>query len=193
MRVHEITYESTANGPGVRNVLHLQGCGIHCPGCFNPGTWDRRGGLSMSVARCAELLLRRSPGGVTISGGEPLDQPEELFDLLRLIRSGPTAPDSVWVYSGYTADELRERGLLPQLRALVDVLIAGPFLQSDACDEVEARGSTNQEVLHFSERGLAEYKTYQPPSVEILVDTEATTRITGFPTKRLRRELARNL
>src|SRR5437868_145303 len=88
LRLHEFLPESRANGPGVRAVVWVQGCSLGCPGCFNPETHPASGGRMASV----DDLLREIAGlgdaieGVTLSGGEPLQQRGAVVALLRRLR-----------------------------------------------------------------------------------------------------------
>ena len=89
-RVHSIQSLGAVDGPGVRYVVFLQGCPLRCAYCHNPDTWDFAGGTEKEAADLVKKIGRFKPyfgtkGGVTVSGGEPLQQPafvEELFSLL---------------------------------------------------------------------------------------------------------------
>ena len=89
-RVHSIQSLGAVDGPGVRYVVFLQGCPLRCAYCHNPDTWDFAGGMEREAADLVQEICRFKPyfgkkGGVTVSGGEPLQQPafvEELFSLL---------------------------------------------------------------------------------------------------------------
>ena len=89
-RVHSIQSLGAVDGPGVRYVVFLQGCPLRCAYCHNPDTWDFAGGMEREAAELVKEICRFKPyfgkkGGVTVSGGEPLQQPafvEELFSLL---------------------------------------------------------------------------------------------------------------
>ena len=89
-RVHSIQSLGAVDGPGVRYVVFLQGCPLRCAYCHNPDTWDFAGGTEKEAADLVKEIGRFKPyfgtkGGVTVSGGEPLQQPafvEELFSLL---------------------------------------------------------------------------------------------------------------
>ena len=171
--------------------MHVQGCSIHCPGCFNPKTWEPSGGVR-DVVDVYRDLVRDDPQGVTISGGEPLDQWPEVAGTLQLLRA--YHPDmSVWVFSGYTIEEIKERRQLNVLASLADVLIAGPFKEEERINS-GIKGSTNQVVLPFTDRGREEVKSYRPGSTEVLIDEHGNVKITGFPTRELidrtKRELA---
>lgn len=89
-RVHSIQSLGAVDGPGIRYVVFLQGCPLRCAYCHNPDTWDFAGGTEREAAELVQEICRFTPyfgtkGGVTVSGGEPLQQPafvEELFSLL---------------------------------------------------------------------------------------------------------------
>ena len=89
-RIHSIQSLGAVDGPGVRYVVFLQGCPLRCAYCHNPDTWDFAGGTEQEAAELVKGICRFKPyfgtkGGVTVSGGEPLQQAafvEELFFLL---------------------------------------------------------------------------------------------------------------
>lgn len=89
-RVHSVQSLGAVDGPGVRYVVFLQGCPLRCAYCHNPDTWDFAGGTQREAAELVKEICRFKPyfgtkGGVTVSGGEPLQQApfvEELFRLL---------------------------------------------------------------------------------------------------------------
>ena len=89
-RIHSFQSLGTVDGPGIRAVVFMQGCPLRCICCHNPDTWDFDGGKSVSVDEMYDKIIRlRSyfgkDGGVTVSGGEPLMQPEFVTELfLRL-------------------------------------------------------------------------------------------------------------
>jgi pyruvate formate lyase activating enzyme len=91
--VHSVESLGTLDGPGLRYVVFLQGCSLRCRYCHNPDTWNLKGGKpTASEDLVKEILGYRNfiaKGGVTISGGEPLKQPEFTLDLInRLKREG---------------------------------------------------------------------------------------------------------
>lgn len=87
--VHSIQSLGTVDGPGVRFVVFLQGCNLRCGCCHNPDTWERIGGKTYTAHEIVEKALRcreyfGKEGGITVSGGEPILQPEfvrEIFSL----------------------------------------------------------------------------------------------------------------
>ena len=90
-RVHSVQSLGAVDGPGLRYVVFLQGCPLRCVYCHNPDTWDPSLGTEMEPKELLQKILRCKPyfghqGGVTVTGGEPLLQPDftaELFALLR--------------------------------------------------------------------------------------------------------------
>lgn len=87
-RIHSIESMGLVDGPGIRTVLFLQGCGLRCKYCHNPDTWQLQAGKEMDVSEIMKKLRRFQPyygeaGGVTCSGGEPLLQIEFVTELFK--------------------------------------------------------------------------------------------------------------
>lgn len=133
----------TSLGYGNRVGIWLQGCSIKCDGCIVPETWDIE---PKHVVPVEALLAAIEPwlqcaDGVTISGGEPFEQPAPLMSLIEGVRS--FCPGDLLVYSGFTWSHLRRR--FGQIIANIDVLVAGPYiarLRTEGC----LFGSSNQEI-----------------------------------------------
>jgi len=102
LRIHQFLPVSYANGPGCRAVLWVQGCPLHCPGCFNPNTHAFGQGQWVRVDELAARISALGPGleGISISGGEPLMQAPALVELLRHIKRHTLL--SVILFTGYT-------------------------------------------------------------------------------------------
>ena len=83
MRIAGIVRDSIVDGTGVRDVVFVQGCGKQCKGCHNPDTWDYNGGCHRFIGDIVAELADSS-NDVTISGGEPLDQFDDLLELCRM-------------------------------------------------------------------------------------------------------------
>ena len=84
-RIHSLESFGTVDGPGVRLVVFVQGCPMHCRYCHNPDTWRSEGGQTMSAAEILQTYKRNEAfyrgGGITVSGGEPLGQLEFVTEL----------------------------------------------------------------------------------------------------------------
>lgn len=147
MRYHNITKDDMLNGEGLRVVLWVAGCGHACPGCHNPVTWDADGGLPFDQDAEDELFAELGKdyvSGVTLSGGDPLF-PANRADVGALCaRIRRRFPDkTIWLYTGYTWEEIQDLPLLEN----VDVVVDGRFVQAQADSQLHWRGSANQRVI----------------------------------------------
>ena len=141
-----IVSDSIVDGPGIRTTIFSQGCPHQCPGCHNPETWDFGCGTDISVEAVVDIV-RGNPlcRGVTFSGGEPFAQAEAFARLAALLKEKGYEVAS---YSGYTFEELLAGSEAQKtLLASIDILIDGPFLQSQKSLEIAFRGSRNQRIL----------------------------------------------
>lgn len=183
MKVHAIEPRSRANGPGTRFVVWLQGCSLGCAGCFNPTTHDTAGGRDVHADEViAELRSTSAIEGVTLSGGEPLQQPDAAIAILDAARELGL---STLVFSGYTIDEIRNRPRGPDVLAKLDVLIDGRYVAGDRL-ATGLRGSANQRIHCLTERyTLAQIEA--TPVAEVRITSTGEIVLTGVdPLKRLR-------
>jgi pyruvate formate lyase activating enzyme len=122
------SYESGAmvDGPGIRFVIFFSGCPLRCQYCHNPDTWDmKKGGTQtdssdiLAKIKSTSGFIKSSGGGVTISGGEPLMQPEFLAEILKGCKEIGlnTAVDT----SGYLVKNLNDEILKNTDLFLVDI------------------------------------------------------------------------
>ena len=176
-RVHATLPGSRSNGPGRRNVVWFQGCSRRCPGCFNPETHLGDGGRLITVEELAAQLLAESPNGISISGGEPLEQPEALLGLLQILRARAPAL-SILLFSGFTLAEARQRPQGTSIIELLDVLVAGPYVESLHMDE-NLISSSNQQLHLLSSRHCPEDFTALPRT-EVILHPDGTLTMTGF-------------
>ena len=153
----------TVLGPGRRIGIWLQGCSIGCKGCVSQDTWARDPGRDMSVAQLLRWCRQTTAGqldGVTISGGEPFEQPQALaalLDGLQQWRSGGGPDFDILCYSGYPLTTLQRDHA--KLLASLDALIPEPFVQAKPLTHVW-RGSANQPLVLLSPRGQARYAEF---------------------------------
>jgi anaerobic ribonucleoside-triphosphate reductase activating protein len=149
IRLAGIVRESIVDGPGFRFTVFVQGCPHHCPGCQNPQTHDPAGGEDCDVETIM-TEFRKNPllQGVTLSGGEPMDQAEALLPLARAVRA---MGKDVMAFSGYTYEELLEKGkrepaVLDLLRECF-LLVDGRFVMAQRDLSLLFRGSRNQRLI----------------------------------------------
>lgn len=145
IRYAHIIDTSVVDGLGIRVTAFLQGCPRACPGCHNPELQATEGGSEVSPQEFSRLLLRRVTPlhrGVTFSGGDPLLQADPLREVIDRLKNAAPRLD-IWVYTGYTWEEVREWPVLER----VDVLVDGPFLHEQRDLSLPFRGSRNQRVI----------------------------------------------
>lgn len=150
MRYADIQKCEISNGLGVGVSLFLQGCHFHCKGCFNPETWNCKGGkewTSEVEKKFLKLIQRPYIKRVSFLGGEPLDQPDEVADLMKKIRD--LRPEiKIWIYSGYKFEDI----FLEDFEAIkyADVLVDGQFEYDKKDLSLAFRGSSNQRIIRIN-------------------------------------------
>ncbi|HEX2827277.1 MAG TPA: 4Fe-4S single cluster domain-containing protein [Burkholderiales bacterium] len=160
LQLNKAHWPVTVLGPGKRIGLWLQGCSIRCKGCVSQDTWPADPTKAIEVAELLAWCKRASDGrldGVTISGGEPFDQPEglaALLDALRRWRRRASLDFDVLCYSGYPLKTL-ERDHAAILDRL-DAIVPEPYVDALPLGNVW-RGSRNQPLVPLSARGRARY------------------------------------
>lgn len=146
LRVFGLVMDSIVDGPGLRLAVFTQGCPHHCLGCHNPNSHDPAGGYTIAVQEIAEMA-KGNPllAGVTLTGGEPMEQAAACLSLVRALPEGL----SVWLYSGYTVEEIlrSEDPARPKLLAACAVLVDGRYEQDRRSLSARFRGSTNQRLI----------------------------------------------
>ncbi len=147
IRIYGTVEDSIVDGPGMRYSVFTQGCPHHCPGCHNPESHDFTGGRDADTADLI-AVMKRNPllDGLTLSGGDPMCQPEacrELADAAHALHL------NVWCYTGYTWEKLMQENDPARLALIhaVDVLVDGPFLLSQRSLELKFCGSRNQRLI----------------------------------------------
>ena len=144
IRIAGIVNDSIVDGEGIRLTVFVQGCSHHCKGCHNSKTWDYSGGHDIDVSEIIEMY-KKNPllQGITFSGGEPFDKVEPLSliaDNIHRLRG------DVWCYTGYTLEELEKDTSKHKLLNKIDVLVDGPFVESERDLSLNFRGSRNRHI-----------------------------------------------
>ena len=160
LRVNRIHFPVTVLGPGRRAGIWVQGCGIGCTGCLSRDTWDPDRVSPVPVSQVVETCRRLSGDeldGVTISGGEPFDQPDGLrclLDGLREWRAASESPFDILCYSGRPLRHLRQHH--PDILDRLDALVPEPYVHSRP-QRHPWRGSDNQPLEILSALGQSRY------------------------------------
>ncbi|ETA79626.1 anaerobic ribonucleoside-triphosphate reductase activating protein [Youngiibacter fragilis] len=150
IRIAGIEPESIVDGPGLRYVIFSQGCTHNCHGCHNPETHSFLGGTVDETSRIVDEILENPLlSGVTFSGGDPFSQPEPFIDIAERLKGKGLG---IWCYTGYTMEELMEKGTGAQrnLLAHIDTLVDGRFILSRRTLSIPFVGSSNQRVLNLT-------------------------------------------
>ncbi len=170
------------NGPGARACLWLQGCTINCPGCFNPET-HASSNTTVAVSEVLGWLkVLDDIEGLTISGGEPLQQMDGVISLCSEIRLNTTL--STIVFTGYRYDEAVNLPRFGLLTKHIDVLIAGPF---DAkAERSTGFGNAGYKTSHFFSNRFTQSDLDATPVSEVIIGSNGELTMTGIDPLRLR-------
>lgn len=151
LRVLDIVGGTTVDGPGLRTSIYFAGCTHHCPGCHNPQSWDADGGTEMTIDEIVKIV-EDNDFNVTLSGGDPLMNPENMALLARRLKENGR---TIWCYTGYTYEQIAGNERFTPLLEMIDVLVDGPFIEAKRDISLRFRGSSNQRLidLHRSHPG----------------------------------------
>ena len=163
LRILDITAPDINNGTGIRITLWVSGCTHHCKGCHNQWTWNYYigkyfiGNEKEILDKLSNWLSRDYVEGLTLSGGDPLDQDNdglcELNQIIEWVRNNyPTK--NIWLYTGYTKEEIdnSENYMMQRVASAVDVIVDGPFIEEKRSFDCPFRGSSNQRIIYNGER-----------------------------------------
>jgi len=185
LTISRIHFPVTTLGPGRRIGIWFQGCSIRCPGCISADIWadaPHNTTVSEVLTFCQEYC--DAAEGVTISGGEPFEQPDALLELLTGLREFIPAQRDILVYSGKTF-----RQIVPDLdrcSGLIDALISEPYLVSVGQTKPLV-GSDNQMLHLLTPLGRERYQTYQrlrtaeDDRIDVQFDSSGIVWMAGIP------------
>ncbi|WP_036728506.1 anaerobic ribonucleoside-triphosphate reductase activating protein [Peptoniphilus mikwangii] len=148
MKYGQIRQFDIANGPGIRTTFFVTGCTHNCPDCFNKKYQDFSFGnvwTEKETQIVIDYLKNESVSGLTILGGEPFQNTKDLIPIVKKIKAN--SEKSIWIYSGYTYEQLISDKLKKELLSLCDVLIDGLFIKELKDLNLHFRGSSNQRII----------------------------------------------
>lgn len=161
MNYIKISKEDIANGLGLRVVLWVSGCEIHCKNCQNSQTWNKDNGILFDKKAKEEVFTELSKdyiSGLTLSGGHPLEDYnlEIVYLLLKEVKE-KFPQKNIWLYTGYTWEQIFpevvtdnfdvNRIYRQEIVKMCDVLIDGPYVEEQRDITLKWRGSKNQRVI----------------------------------------------
>lgn len=146
MKVMNIIHDSIVDGDGLRTVIFFAGCPHRCQGCHNPESWSEANGTIMTIEEIMKEIEANPLNDVTFSGGEPFNQADKVSQLAKRVKS---LGKNLWIYSGYTYEELLATNSPAVLTLLehCDVLVDGKFLIDERDLTLQFKGSKNQRII----------------------------------------------
>lgn len=144
-------------GPGKRVCVWFCGCSKGCPGCCSPELWGRENAVSVSPERLAEIvnykLALTGADGITLSGGDPLEQP----DIVRLLPLFNTR--DVLIFTGYDYSEIEESGLYDKIKDYISAVKCGRYIKEQDKGH-PLMGSDNQKIIYSSPLQAERFEAY---------------------------------
>ncbi len=149
IRLLKIFKETIVDGEGLRYSIYFSGCPHRCPGCHNEYSWNPCNGEVLTYEKLEKIAEEINKNilldGITISGGEPLYKPEEMVKILKYLKE--RTKKNIWLYTGYTLEEIKiDKGKNDCLK-FIDVLVDGPFIKELYSPLLKFRGSRNQRII----------------------------------------------
>lgn len=198
--INKLHFPVEVLGPGRRVGIWMQGCTIRCFGCISRDTWAADARFAVDIDEVLQWIASLPTGavdGITISGGEPFDQPDalrQLLDGLHVWREAQAVDIDLLAYSGRAEDELRRD--FGDILGKLDAVVPEPFVQGEPTT-LPLRGSANQDVVVLSELGTERYTgdaldnlAAQRQRVQLEVDEESVWMI-GIPQQGVMRRVQR--
>lgn len=142
--------ESINEGDGLRFVVFISGCNHHCPNCHSQHTWDFNTGIPLSKNEIKKLITKMKSNpilkGLTICGGDPFYSSQDVKEFIIQVKNELPNFD-IWIYSGFTYEEILQDKDMADLLSECDVLIDGPFIEAQKDLTLKFKGSTNQRII----------------------------------------------
>lgn len=147
MRIIKIEKENVVNGPGIRTVIWVSGCDMHCKGCHNPETWDYEMGDPLNnehFQKIVEYSDRPYISGITFTGGDPLSEKNIIYSISLAKDLKNRFPDkNIWAWTGRKFEDIF---MIPGIEVF-DVIVDGKFEIENRTLTLPWRGSTNQRII----------------------------------------------
>lgn len=158
MRIERAISDVHTLGPGSRLVIWTNGCLRNCKNCESKRLQKIDSSLEVDVEKFLEDFDYHSLDGVTISGGEPFIQAEELLKTLIILKE--KGVDDILVYTGFTYEEIVKDKKMNKCLNYIDVLVDGPYVDELNDEESNIKGSKNQRVIYINEKLKEKYSLY---------------------------------
>jgi len=174
----DIKQNNLLYGPGKRAVLFTQGCGLKCPGCNNQHLWKREEGKPLYTRQITELCADSDIDGITLHGGEPTEQAEELLPAVKEIKD---MGKNVILFTGRKVEQLATPAQR-ELADISDIVKYGPYIEAEQDLYLHFRGSKNQKVCINPKGALKNYEIQDGTNTVLLtVNEDGSITVNGMP------------
>jgi anaerobic ribonucleoside-triphosphate reductase activating protein len=172
---------SEVNGPGSRAVVWVQGCSRACGGCFNPASWEFEINQLVPIDEVVDIVLSDpTHEGVTFSGGEPFWQASALAEVARRVKAHGL---NVMSFSGFMLEELQSDRApegAHELLAELDILIDGPYVESQAINDPTSPVSSRNQKVRVLNPALSDRITWASDQIEVHILQDGSRIVTGY-------------
>lgn len=147
-RILDIIRGTTVDGPGFRTAIYFAGCNHQCPGCHNPQSWDFAAGEEITLSELL-FIIAEEDFDVTLTGGDPLYQHTHLNTLIESIAA---LNHTVWIYTGFTWEEIKSHPMLFAAVHKAEAIVEGPYVERLKDTDLQFRGSSNQRIIQLKDQ-----------------------------------------
>lgn len=192
-QLNKILYPVYNLGEGKRIGIWVQGCNLGCKGCVNKALWNSNGGKSISVVDVFNWVasIQNDFDGITVSGGEPFQQYEQLISFLHLVKKKTNL--TVHCFSGYYLNELEENFPDKLFLKYIDYLVDGRYIKEQH-ENTNVKGSENQSVFRIiDEVPVQQKKTSASKKWSLNISNDDRIYMTGVPKKNELKDLCNEL
>lgn len=145
LRVLDIIEETMVDGVGLRTSIYVQGCKHNCPFCHNPQSHDFNGGKEYEVDDLVDIVLADEFADLTLTGGDPMFQVDAVLELCKKVKE--RSNKSIWLYSGFTMEQIVQTRYLARIFPYIDVVVDGRYVHELRNTDLPFRGSENQRII----------------------------------------------
>ena len=143
--VLDIIEETMVDGVGLRTSIYVQGCKHNCPFCHNPQSHDFNGGKEYEVDDLVDIVLADEFADLTLTGGDPMFQVDAVLELCKKVKE--KSNKSIWLYSGFTMEQIVQTRYLARILPYIDVVVDGRYVHELRNTDLPFRGSENQRII----------------------------------------------
>ena len=146
--------ESINEGESLRSVIYISGCKHQCKNCFSRQTWDFKYGIEFTDKIQNKIINDIKDNslvkGLTICGGDSFFSPLDMVKFIEKFKK-ELPNHTVWVYTGFTYEQILENEDMLEYLKLVDVIIDGRFVEEEKDLTLKFRGSKSQRLINVQE------------------------------------------